>query len=263
MKLMFAHAWLDRPALQRALLYEHNASLIYCVGPAGTRVLAEHFGKCGRSAKRAAVPLTLAHELEVNDAMLSIEAAVRAVGLTFLDQDDLVVPVVESAKLSIPHPFGTKVVVTPPHLDQSIQLTAIPDRAFAVLHPDGARHTFLLEWDRETMSIGNKQTRLVGKSSFIKKLFSYHAIWQQKLHESRWGVTRWRLLTVTASDKRIASMLKAQHCVTGGRLAGLFLYTTAQRLAEHGPLGPVWISAAGDGIRLLESSSRSPVSAGA
>ena len=255
MKMLYAHAWLDRPALQRALLYEHNASLIYTLGPAGARFLNRDDRKItDRSAKRKAVPLTLAHELEVNDALLTFRTAVQQAGLIFLDQNELVVPELKDASIRVPHPFGCKVSVAPPHLKDPIQLTAIPDRAFAVLHPDGARHTFLLEWDRQSMSVGDKRTRLLGKSSFIKKLYAYHAIWRQKLHEERWGVTRWRLLTITPSEKRIGSLLKAQRYVTGDRLAGLFLYSTPERLAKQGVLGPAWISAESDQVRIIEPS---------
>jgi hypothetical protein len=46
-------------------------------------------------------------------------------------------------------------------------------------------------------------------------------------------------------------MLAAQAATSGGRLAGMFLYTTPQRLNAHGPFGPAWITSERDDLALL------------
>ena len=47
-------------------------------------------------------------------------------------------------------------------------------------------------------------------------------------------------------------MLTVQRKIIGDRATGMFVYTTPQRIAEHGAFAPIWISAQGDGQRLLQ-----------
>ena len=47
-------------------------------------------------------------------------------------------------------------------------------------------------------------------------------------------------------------MLTVQRKITNTRAAAMFLYTTPSRLSEHGAFAPIWISADGDGERLLQ-----------
>lgn len=56
------------------------------------------------------------------------------------------------------------------------------------------------------------------------------------------------MLTVAPSEKRLDNMLAVQREVVGGTGSNLFLFTTPERLAAHGPLGPTWVS--GNGYEL-------------
>jgi hypothetical protein len=93
---------------------------------------------------------------------------------------------------------------------------------------------------------------LSGKSSFARKLNAYFAAWEQECHREHWGFQGFRVLTVTPSESRIKGMLTLQRKITNNRAAAMFLYTTPQRLAEHGAFAPIWLSADGDGQRLLQ-----------
>jgi hypothetical protein len=75
---------------------------------------------------------------------------------------------------------------------------------------------------------------------------------EQDRHREQWGFQGFRVLTVTPSESRIKGMLTVQRKITNGRAAAMFLYTTPQRLAEHGAFAPIWMSADGDGQRLLQ-----------
>lgn len=116
--------------------------------------------------------------------------------------------------------------------------------------PDERRHNLCIEIDRATMSVAAR--RLSGKSSFGRKIRAYFAAWEQDRHREQWGFQGFRVLTVTPSESRIKGMLTVQRRITSNRAAAMFLYTTPQRLAEHGALAPVWISADSDGQRLLQ-----------
>jgi hypothetical protein len=251
MKLMFRFRLLDRPQLQYALLVNSNASITYTLGPAGAELLAglgeEVDASLDWNAKNATLkPLTLAHELSVTEAVLAFNLACRAGSLTFVDQHEL----------PIPNPFQANVTVKAPHVAHTVDLTTVPDRVFRIVRDDGTHNNYLLERDRASEIIGNKKTPLVGKSSFIKKQYGYFHFWKQGLHVERWGFKRWRVLTITSSDARIASMLKAQRIVTN-TAHGLFLYTTQQRIDQHGVLGPAWVTAERDGVSLLDTGRQS------
>jgi hypothetical protein len=102
------------------------------------------------------------------------------------------------------------------------------------------------------MVVGTKQTKLT-KSSFRRKLIGYAQAFDKKKHAEVWGFQSFRVLTVTTSDARIESMLAAQREATDAP-AGLFLYSTSERIAAHGALGPAWISAKAEGVSLLDTS---------
>jgi hypothetical protein len=107
-----------------------------------------------------------------------------------------------------------------------------------------------IEIDRATMSIAAR--RLSGKSSFGRKIRAYYAAWQQDRHREQWGFQGFRVLTIAPSENRIRGMLTVQRKITSNRAAAMFLYSTPDRLNQHGAFAPIWMSADGDGQRLLQ-----------
>lgn len=254
LKLLFDHKLLIRPKLQFVTLTSYNAHLCYGLGTAGARLLAERGVRINDeldwTLKGAQVPLQLAHTIDVTELVLAFDAACHArPGFRLVDRHQLLDTMPEATRVSS-DPFACNVTVKLPHLRDALDLTVIPDWLFCVVYPDGSRHSYAVERDRGSMPIGNKKTKLVGRSSYRKKQLTYHHLWNQDLHDHRWGFKGgFRVLTVTTSDARIQSMLEAQREITS--VSGLFLYSTAERLAKHGAFGPAWISSAGDGISLL------------
>jgi hypothetical protein len=96
-----------------------------------------------------------------------------------------------------------------------------------------------------------KSRRLVGKSSFRRKLLGYWQLWQADRHTERWGFKSFRVLTVTPSQARLANMIAAQKEIVGAAGSNLFLFTTPERLAAQTPLARVWISGKGEEISLV------------
>ena len=75
--------------------------------------------------------------------------------------------------------------------------------------------------------------------------------WRERRHTEAWGFQSFRVLTITPSEKRIDNMIAAQRAITNTAAAGLFLYTTPDRLAASGAFGDAWVNGAGEPVRLL------------
>ena len=255
---LFDHGYLDRFQQQHVLLGsffdEGNAPLIYGLAKKGARLLAEqgddiagHLDWTTKNA-RAKVPF-LAHTMTIADAILKLQFALKAHSETaFLDHHELP-PFFPEATQKRADPF--RLSVTFPHDGRQLAIGVVPDRLMSFVYPDNTRHNFALEIDMGTADVWSNNLRT--KSSIRKKLLGYFHAFAQRRHQEVWGFHGFRVLTLTVSESRIQNMLKAQKQVTGGLAPSMFLYSTSERIAEHGILGPAWTGANGDGISLLPS----------
>ena len=255
LKLLFDHKFLTRPKLQYVTLTTYNAPLCYGLGTRGARLLAEHGERINDaidwSAKGAQVPLQLAHTIEVAELVLAFDAACRAhPGIHLIDQPSLIDYMPEATRASA-NPFSCDVTLKLPQLRSPLDLSIIPDRLLCTLYvATNTRNSYAVELDRGTMPVGNQQSKLIGRSTFRKKLLTYYHLWKQDLHTQRWGFKGgFRILTVTTSEARMHSMLDAQREIT--TVSQLFLYSTPQRLAMHGAFGPAWLTSTHDGVSIL------------
>lgn len=249
---LFYRQFLDRPRHQHLQLSAFS-HLVYGLGRDGANAIADaaphidpHLEWSTKNA-RATTPHII-HTLETTEAMLHLERGCRERGdVRLLDHHELI-PYFPAPTRDLADPFRLRVTVQ--HDGQPVALNAIPDRLVSLVLPDNRRHNICIEIDRATMSVAAR--RLSGKSSFGRKLRAYFAAWQQDRHREQWGFQGFRVLTITPSESRIKGMLTVQRKITNNRAAAMFLYTTPQRLAEHSAFAPVWISADGDGQRLLQ-----------
>lgn len=196
------------------------------------------------------------HSIDCAEAMFTFDAAIVARGgLRLIDHHDLL-PHVSAATRKLPKPFHLRCTVRPadfPHLKrllkEPIDLGVEPDRLFVLAQSDGSGWSYALELDRGTENISAR--RLKGKATYFRKLLTYTACWSADMHTQQWGdfCKAFRVLTVTTSDARIRTMIDAQQEI--GAPAGLFLFSTLDRIKQHGALGPVWTSATHDNISLL------------
>ena len=248
---LFAHAYLDRPQHQRAELAGFlNPPLVYGLGKNGARLLADlgspidHRLDWTTKNTRATSPF-LAHTIEVAETMMAFTSAcLDAASPRLLDHHELL-PLMPEATRDAPDPFALRVKFR--HRSKELAIAVVPDRLFALVYPD-TRHNFALELDRGTMDINAK--RLVGKSSFRRKLLGYFHAWREKRHTDVWDFKSFRILTVTTSEKRIENMIAAQRDVAADCPPGLFLYSTPQRLSKHGALGPAWVTSKSSSVSL-------------
>ena len=226
---LFHHGYLDRPTAQ--LDYYHRGGsrpMVYGLGRRGAgrlrRDLNLPFGRFDWAGRPSSVGrLFLEHTLLVADVVTAFERACRDHGRFRLVLLDGLTP----EKGSITHRRGWQWSVTVPSRQR---VGVAPDRVITLEPADpldrSARQTFFIEADRGTMPITRSNPRL---SSVARKLLAYEAAWSQQLHQSRFGISRFRTLIVTTSPERGSSILKQIRSLPRGR--GLFLCTDTQRLA--------------------------------
>lgn len=260
---LFRYRYLDRPQNQKVELttFDGSPPLVYGLGSKGAQLLAGRglpfSEKLDWSAKnsKARAPF-LAHTLAVAETMLSVGLSCREQGEPHLiDHHDLL-PYLPARTRDSDDPFHIRVTIQPRDLPKALELKdplkigVVPDRLFSFHHEDDMRQNFALEFDTGSMDIRSK--KVVGKSSYRRKLLGYYHAWKQGLHTRVWGFQSFRVLTITPSGVRINHMIDAQREITNNTADGLFLYTTPERLAERGPLADVWTSSKHDGILLLD-----------
>jgi DNA-binding MarR family transcriptional regulator len=227
----------------------------YALTAKGARCLAEIGMPLNAPPNRAEV--LIQHSIDTAEAMLAFEAAMAVHdGLRLIDHHDLL-PHMPASTRNLPKPFHLRVMVQPsdfPHLRRVLKhptsLGVEPDRLFVLAQPDGSGWSYALELDRGTEDISAR--RLKGKATYFRKLLTYYAAWAANTHTQQWGAfcKAFRVLSITTSDTRVANMIDAQREISAP--AGLFLFSTLERIAEQGALGPAWISAERDGISLLD-----------
>jgi hypothetical protein len=257
LQLLFHHAYLDRPASQRVqlahVLDDGNRPFVYGLGRRGAKVLAETGAaisdKLDWTTKNArASALFLAHTIETAETMIAFDLACRGDGAPrLLDQHELFPHLPEETRAGR-DPFRCYVAVRVKEHKTPITIGVVPDRLFSLAFADQTRLNFALELDRGTMDV--KAKKLVGKSSFRRKLIGYFQLWQEKRHTERWGFKSFRVLTVTPSEKRLENMIAAQRQIVGAAGSNLFLFTTPQRLTAKSPLADVWVSGKGEPVAL-------------
>jgi hypothetical protein len=214
LKLLYHQGYLERPRAQ--LDYYHQGGsrhIVYGLGNKGGKLMKEEFGIAVRpdswgEKNRAVGRMFLEHALLVSDVMVALELACRRDGRIRLIRSDEMVS----------EPVRWKV-----KLEGGRKLGVVPDRAFALeyLNPVGRmeRAYFFLEADRGTMPVVRQS---LSQSSFQRKLLAYEATWTQNLHQTRFGIHRFRVLCVTKSAARVKSLVEA--CSKLKRGHGLFLF---------------------------------------
>ena len=177
----------------------------------------------------------LDHALMVSDVMVEIELACR-------ESDHIKLLWGEELPVSgtLPRPFRWRV-----KLKVGRKRGVIPDRVFALEYTDqtgvAQRAFFFLEADRGTTPVMRSD---MGQNSMYRKFLSYEATWAQAVHQKQFGFHRFRVLTVTTSAKRVASLVQACRKLEQGH--GLFLFAKLDSL-KGGIFSNVW-AACGDNV---------------
>jgi hypothetical protein len=233
LQLSYHHGYLERPRAQLQY-YERGGSktIAYGLGNKGGAWLRQEHGLAVRpdswgEKNNVVGRVYLEHALLVSDVMVSLELTCRRRGdVKLLYEDQLGLPVEKQ-------PFQWRVKI-----QNGLSLGVVPDRVFALEYVDQSsqaqRAYFFLEADRGTMPV--VRTNLV-QTSFQRKLLAYEATWTQKVHQRHLGIPRFRVLTVTTSAARVASLLEA--CSQLKRGHGLFLFAD-QSVLQKNLFATVW-----------------------
>ncbi len=242
LQLLYHHGLLERPRCQ--IDYYHRAGsrpIVYSLTPKGSSLLSSD--RMFSRATNAESRLFLEHAVQTSEILVAIELACQRSGrVRFLSAREIL-PADKTPSRSLRWSVN---------IDGTIQIGVIPDAVFGLEYldrePSANRAYFFLESDRSTMPLTRRD---FAKTSFLRKLLAYEATWKQKLHQSRFGFHRFRVLTVTTNIERVTNLISV--CQTLKSARGLFLFTDMSSLRATDALGAQWQSAnGGSAVRLID-----------
>lgn len=215
LQLLYHHGYLERPRAQLEYFHQGGSRpMVYGLGDKGATLLKRKRGVRWSTKNSSVGRMFLEHALLVSEVMVAIELACRKTGIRLLIDEELPLP--ESGAKRISFKWHVKV-------NSRLNLGVIPDRVFGLEFSDAngnpTRAFFFLEADRGTMPITRRH---LSQTSFYRKLLAYQATWSQSLHQTRFGFHRFRVLTITTSAERVASLVNACAELKSGH--GLFLF---------------------------------------
>jgi DNA-binding Lrp family transcriptional regulator len=219
---LFHSGYLDRPRAQvRFYIDDGSRPMVYALASAGARAIAVSGHRRHRYDNRNLKQLYMQHTLQVSDIMVAFTRATRSTDTPRLLLEEDLAPDKPPSK-------AFQWTVTIKHLNESKRVGIFPDRVFALESPNKNKRVFyFVEADRATMPVTR---RSLNQSSIWRKLLAYEATWSQKIHESRFGTKRFRVLFVTTTPERVDHLVEA--CSKLPRGQGLFLFTTVAALRE-------------------------------
>lgn len=251
---LFHNGFLDRPRAQLDYYGTAGSSpMVYALGNRGAQVLAEIDGTDPASVdwtwkNRSAGRIFLAHTLMTADVMIAIESALRTrPDVLMIEPHRILANAPEPTRIS-DNPFKFKVRT---HQAGTIaELSVIPDRVFGLdFTAERKRKYFFLEADRATMPV--MRTNLL-QTSIYRKFLAYGAGGgASNTFGKQIGIGSFRILTVTTSAERSATMIEALKQATRESGSRQFLFTDREALrAAPDVLALEWTSGKGDRVRL-------------
>lgn len=260
LQALFKNGYLDRPKAQ--LIYYAKAGserMAYGLGQKGATLLSEldgtDAGKLNWTHKNKSVGQAFVHHtLMVADAMVGFECAVRNTKeVELISEEKILAEAPERTKRMMrPHKVTAKVR----YEQRDYTLSLMPDTVLALelgQGSEGERVNFYLEADRGTMPVMRK-SRSLGRdhrqTSILGKLLTYYQAWRDGHHKERYGWDNFRVIFVTTSPERVATMLDAVNEITNGRGSALFLFASVDELAGGDPLKHLWLNGKGERLCL-------------
>ena len=251
---LYHNGYLDRPRAQLDYYATAgSAPLVYALGNKGAALLAQQdgtkFPKVDWTWKnRDAGRVFIEHTLLVADLMVAIETATkRARTISLIDAAEMLKGAPASTqKAKNPWALPARIV----HGGMRYDLSLIPDKLFGLDYLDlRKRSYFFVEADRGTMPVTRSHPR---QTSFQQKILGYLAGSRPvNTHAQHFGIGNFRVLTVTTTRERIATMVAALKAVTNGTGSNQFLFVDrASLLASPDVLSLDWTSGKSEIVRL-------------
>lgn len=265
---LWGNGFIDRPEFQREkYAYATERPTIHALGNNGAELLRLKHGvvfprsinwekENAKLKDSSFVP----HTLGVTKTMVRAECDFRdEQGLRLVERHELW----HNSPEYKPHfkkPFSFPTVLESKDGDKTNRST-VPDDLFAIYdgRNTGEKKKGLnfLEYDR---IVEPYMRRSLEQSSIYQKYLGYGDVYKRKLH-TRFGFSMFRVPFVIESrpdkdaDKHISNMIDLFHAQDikkrFGVPAGIFLYTTTDKLHKDGFLAPVWVDVNGDSVSLV------------
>ena len=239
-----AHGYLGRVE-QAQLLSEGRKPYLYYLTPKGAQLVADTLG-CEVSEldwhSRIAqlTPMHRAHLLDSNQIRLRLEQAAARHGLS--------IPTwISEHTLRRTHSKDVVTITTP---EGNQRTTVTPDGFFSLVTPRGTIYLFI-ECDRHTETV--RATRMQ-QANWQRKIMGYQAYHGQGFYQKRYNKSNFRVLTVTLSERRLATLKAATEDAGGKRR---YWFTTLDLVNTSDPLiDPIWQIASATGkVPFLEEHS--------
>lgn len=266
---LWGNGYIDEPAFQAQMYaYEPKRPKILALGNKGAELLKSKYGVFfprWRNWEKDNAELKnnstfVPHTLGVAKTMVQAECDFRDVQhLRLVERDDLWRNS-PKYKPNFKKPFSFPTVLVSKEGDRHDRPT-IPDALFGICDDSNpekiGRGLNFLEYDR--MVEGYKRT--LEQSSIYQKYLGYGDVYKRKLHDRFGNYKMFRVLFVIESrpdkdpDKHIRNMIDLFHAQEikkrFGVPAGMFLYTTTDKLFKDGFLAPVWVDVNGKSVSLV------------
>ena len=253
---LFHGAYVDRPRAQLDYFATAgSAPMVYALGNRGALLLAEHDGM-----DRAQIDWTwknrsvgrqfIDHTLMVADVMVAAACASRFHPDVKLMEAKHILAAAPDATRHAGNPFKLKTRTS--YGGSLVDVSVIPDAVFGLdFTVERRRKYFLLEADRATMPIVRPD---LNQTSFTRKLVAYLAGGgKSNAFGAHFGIGNFRVLTVTTSAERMATMIDALKELTGGAGSQQFLFVDRTALRDCSDLlSLVWTTGKGDRVSLAD-----------
>ena len=187
---------------------------------------------------------TLAHVLQIERGKIDWQTKNREAGLPYIDHTLMIANFRATLTLALQSLDRSRLLTWKqgPDLKATVKvkghtMAVVPDGFFA-LESKGHLQHFLLEADRSTMTT----------SRYFRKLRAYWLWWKSGGHQRKFAISRFRVLTLTTSEKRKENLRRlAKDADDGRRGSPMFLFACDKSFRLEDPqtiLEPIWQSPA-------------------
>lgn len=252
--LLYHNGVLDRPRAQLDYYATAgSAPLVYALGSRGALLLAERDGMDRADVdwtwkNRTVGRLFIEHTLLTADVMVAAELVMRQHSTVRMISAEAIIANAPEATGRAASPL--KLTVRANHAGAVRDLSVIPDAVFGLdFTAARIRKYFFLEADRATMPITRAD---LGQTSILRKLVTYLAGGGTGNAFGRHlGIGNFRVLTVTTSAERMASMIATLQGLTGGTGSSQFLFADRASFANTPDLLTLpWTTGKGERVTL-------------
>lgn len=228
---LYHNGYLDRPLAQLDYYQLGGGSkpLVYGITSKGSALLASKQGGGAKRIENRASRVFLDHTLEIADFMVALERSSRAHGGVRVIHPDEILKRAGAARRGKHSPLSWETRITWQGTPASIWV--VPDKIFGLSFSGRLQETkyFFLEADRGTMPVARTNLQ---RTSFLRKFLSYAATYHDKLHSQHFGMSNFRVLTVTTSRARIESLIAAFQQFARDTPPNVFLFAARESVAN-------------------------------